>query len=156
MRINVKKFVDLTCARCHQQFKKESKEYDRRVKKGNNIFYCSLDCFHHNKLDEFSPFKGFICAARKGSIAKKLKFNLNVEYLKSLWDKQNGICPYTKYQMVLPPHAKAREFIPLTASLDRIDSGKGYIKGNVEFVCLAVNYAKNEFSRQQMLDFFHQ
>lgn len=43
---------------------------------------------------------------------------------------------------------------PYQASLDRIDSSRGYVKGNVEFVCLAVNFAKSTFSKEQMLEFF--
>jgi hypothetical protein len=39
------------------------------------------------------------------------------------------------------------------ASLDRIDSSKGYIKGNVEFVCLAINFAKNDFKKEEMKSF---
>lgn len=39
------------------------------------------------------------------------------------------------------------------ASLDRIDSSKGYIKGNVEFVCYAINLAKNSFTRDEMKEF---
>jgi hypothetical protein len=42
------------------------------------------------------------------------------------------------------------------ASLDRIDSTKGYIKGNVEFVCLAINYAKNKFSKEDTLTFLNE
>lgn len=57
--------------------------------------------------------------------------------------------------MVLPRTAIGfSEHSPYQASLDRIDSSKGYIEGNVEFVCLAVNYAKNGFSKEQMIEFF--
>lgn len=45
------------------------------------------------------------------------------------------------------------ERTPTGASLDRIDSSKGYVKGNVQFVCLSMNYAKNGFSDQQIKDF---
>jgi hypothetical protein len=36
---------------------------------------------------------------------------------------------------------------PDRASLDRIDSKKGYVRGNVEFISLMAQYAKNEWSR---------
>ena len=35
-----------------------------------------------------------------------------------------------------------------TASLDRIDSNKGYIKGNVQFISTAINYMKNNMSNE--------
>ena len=40
-----------------------------------------------------------------------------------------------------------------TASLDRIDSSKDYLVGNVEIVCMAVNLAKNNFNKKDMIDF---
>ena len=40
---------------------------------------------------------------------------------------------------------------PLTASLDRIDSSLGYLKGNVQFTILCINYMKNNLTHTQML-----
>lgn len=44
----------------------------------------------------------------------------------------------------------------MKASLDRIDSSKGYIEGNVEFVCSAINLAKNNFSKEAMVSFLQE
>jgi hypothetical protein len=109
------------------------------------------------RTDEFSPFRLFISHAvtrMKYTKRKEMFCDLDLSYLKSLWDKQNGICPYTGIKMILyPTPQQKRTKNAIQASLDRIDSSKGYIKGNVEFVCLAINYAKNGFSKQEMLDF---
>ena len=43
---------------------------------------------------------------------------------------------------------------PLAASLDRIDSSKPYQIDNVEFVCLCVNFAKNDFPKEDVVAFF--
>ena len=45
---------------------------------------------------------------------------------------------------------------PIKASLDRIDPNIGYLKGNVEFVCYCVNVMKNDFTKDQMLNFIKQ
>jgi hypothetical protein len=37
--------------------------------------------------------------------------------------------------------------------LDRIDSSKGYIFGNVQFVSLMANYAKRDFLEEELLRF---
>jgi len=42
---------------------------------------------------------------------------------------------------------------PNRASLDRIDSSKGYVKGNIQFVSLIVQYAKNEWCDFVLMDF---
>lgn len=78
---------------------------------------------------------------------------IDVQYLKELWDNQNGICPYTGIKMLLPKTSTDFFHSLKKASLDRIDSKKGYIKGNVEFVCSAINLAKNSFTREEMKEF---
>lgn len=115
------------------------------------------------RADEFSDFKYLIRTAnrlKKFSIRKRLDFNLDTDYLKDLWETQKGICPYTGIKMELcrpisKNRIRRRVRIPNSASLDRIDSAKGYIKGNVEFVCYSVNLAKNDFTREEMLNFFN-
>ena len=82
---------------------------------------------------------------------------MTLESLKTQWDKQNGKCPYTGYTLVFPSETtayKKRKSNPYTASIDRIDSSIGYEIGNFEFVCLTVNYAKNGFSKEEMISFF--
>ena len=70
--------------------------------------------------------------------------------LKALWDAQQGLCPYTGWQMMLPDK-QARPGKPLIkhparASLDRIDSSKGYVPDNVRVVCWMYNAAKQDWS----------
>jgi len=79
--------------------------------------------------------------------------DLDVEYLRQLWENQDGTCPYTKIRMLLPKTSGDSFRSPKKASLDRIDSSKGYERGNVEFVCCAINLAKNSFTREQMKEF---
>lgn len=39
------------------------------------------------------------------------------------------------------------------ASLDRIDNSNGYLQGNVRFVSKIANYARNEYSDDDLLEF---
>lgn len=165
--------IKLVCQNCNSEFDRKLSEYNRCLRNGYSIS-CSRRCgtilrnkkhstgnskflVPNNRFDEFSCFRYFLNKTRsKGSINRYGVGNLTLEYLKNLWEKQSGICPYTDKKMILPlttqdKHVKGT---PIKASLDRIDPNQGYIQGNVEFVCLAVNYAKNHFSRQEMLDFF--
>ncbi len=68
-----------------------------------------------------------------------------------MWNKQNGKCAYTNIQLEFPHRRIIRN--PSTASLDRIDSNEGYVQNNIEFVSLFMNLGKNEFTKQQVLDF---
>jgi endogenous inhibitor of DNA gyrase (YacG/DUF329 family) len=151
------KTINLKCARCGKQFPKELKEYNRQVKFGRalNHFFCSYGCAGFDR-DEWSPFRYYISNARKNAKSKRYAFNLTIEYLKNLWDKQKGICPYLGTQMYLDEVGYDRHRAANSASLDRIDSCEGYIEGNVEWVCLFVNLGKNGFTKQQVKDLLGQ
>ena len=43
---------------------------------------------------------------------------------------------------------------PNTMSVDRIDSSKGYVEGNVQLVCQFVNRGKNDTDNQKIVEFF--
>ncbi len=111
--------------------------------------------FKLRQKDELSPFRIYICKLKQrlDSLGNKKECNIDAVYLKKMWEKQNGICPYTELKMRLRDYNGPSS--PHTASLDRIDSNLGYIEGNVEFVCMAVNFAKNDFSKEETMNFFN-
>lgn len=131
------------------------KEYKRRLEiSGKNEFYCSVRCRNNIiKTDEFTPFRTFLSLCKKNVKHKNFDCDLDLSFLKELWEKQKGICPYTNIKMLLFPTMNKTEFKPDAASLDRINSSKGYIKGNVHFVCLSINYAKNKFGDDDFKNF---
>ena len=176
--------IQLKCLYCGNIFDKLKSEYNRRISKGKTKFYCSYKCvgkadvdknpdkfkkfreanairikkYCGCRLDQYSPFKYHANKARSRSKLKGYQTDLTTEYLKEVWDNQNGTCPYTGIKMELP-RTTADEHIkktPTKASLDQIIPSKGYIKGNVEFVCYSINVAKNDFSKQQMINFINQ
>lgn len=83
--------------------------------------------------------------------------DLTIEDLKEIWEKSNGVCPYTKIKLVLPVGATNPNpaISYKMASIDRIDSSKGYVKGNIQYVSRNINYAKGILSHQEMLDFIN-
>lgn len=162
------KKIKLTCPICGTEYEKSKSEYERNIKLGRKS-YCSLKCVGYsniphlpkdgnpefliaaNKRDEFSPFRSHLKNAR---MRKNKQLNLSLEYLKELWEKQKGKCPYTGWNLQNPPTTSSKlEWIPDRASLDRIDSSKGYIKGNVQFVSMIAQFAKNKFTEDQLLEF---
>jgi len=63
-----------------------------------------------------------------------------------------GVCTKTGLPFDLTPHAELRRH-PLAPSLDQIDPGKGYVRGNVQVVCNWYNLAKQDLSEAVMLAF---
>ena len=75
--------------------------------------------------------------------AKKrgIEWNLTEQYLSSL----PQVCHYSG----VPLTSKANGYY--TISLDRLDSSKGYVIGNVAFCCQFINYMKQELSYAQFI-----
>lgn len=107
-------------------------------------------------VDEFSPFRQYLKRIRERNKKKQVgeQTDITLEFLKNQWEKQKGICPYTGIKMTLPKTTREHEQKcgPFRASLDRIDSNRGYMKDNVEFVCVVANLAKRNFSKRQFAD----
>lgn len=85
----------------------------------------------------------------------RLKSDIDLTYLTELWEKQDGKCAITHIPIILPSNAKTwgKGKKPDNASLDRIDSKLGYIKGNVQFIALSINLAKTDFSQEDFIAF---
>ncbi|MFA5049150.1 MAG: hypothetical protein WC516_09060 [Patescibacteria group bacterium] len=71
---------------------------------------------------------------------RKLDFDIDLPYMWELFKSQNGCCALTGIP-IIPIHNG-------TASIDRIDSNLGYIKGNVQWVHKCVNTMKSVYSIQ--------
>lgn len=130
-----------------QSYEKQKKTFDIKSVSGLG-----------NPKDELSPFRFFFTKCKSRKKHYDLEFDLSLEDLKQLWESQNGTCPYSKLKMILPESTNHYQTVHSLkkASLDRIDSDKGYVRGNVEFVCLAVNLAKNNFTKKEATSFFNE
>lgn len=180
------KTITLKCILCQKEFEREIKQYNKWNKNNPNIF-CSVshavtyrnlnqpkdywkqqyekrkDVFDiknysGNMWDEYSPFKYFITKCKERKKHKGFNYDIDLKYLKELWEKQKGICPYTNIKMILPNSTASHqeEKTLKKASLDRIDSSLGYVKGNVEFVCLFMNFAKNGYKKEEVKEFINE
>ncbi len=86
-------------------------------------------------------------AKRKG-----IHFNITMPYLQTLFENQRGKCAYTGWDLTFSTYADTYDG---TASLDRIDSGVGYIVGNVQWVHKDINMMKQQYSNERFLVLCH-
>lgn len=84
--------------------------------------------------------------ANGGKRRRILDFNLTKRYLWTLFRRQNRVCAYTGLALILHPRSER------TASVDRIDSTKGYIKGNVQWVHKDINMMKGSLSHERFME----
>lgn len=118
--------------------KTECKECTKSAVARNNISYVPL-----HERDLISRLKN-LCTKARG---RSKEFSINTSDLLDVLIKQNGQCAYTK----LPLLATANQFN--TISLDRVDSSKGYVVGNVQLVCTAINKMKQEYTEEMFFLF---
>lgn len=157
------KYETVLCSGCGNNFKKERK-YITAANKTARKHFCSLSCqmtFRnktdkrfkhsenlkkgHNKSDELSPFRFYFRKAKSRN-----KCNLTLLEIKEQWISQNSLCALSGIEIRL--NGQNETYFDL-ASLDRIDSSKPYQKGNIQFVCLPLNLAKNTQTNDEFKKF---
>ena len=142
MEYNIKNFSNPSkrlCKECGEEF----------YGKGNSR-YCSRLCASRNEytanmLDYRWRIGKLFSAAKFRANDKKLDFDLTKEYLYTLWEETEGICPISNRKFDLSSFGKKGQVNPNAPSIDRIIPELGYIQGNVRFVTYHVNVALSEF-----------
>jgi len=125
----------------------------------------SCGCIGVLSKNNSHDFKGFgeISRAHFSKIKdtatrKKIEFNITIEDIWNLYVKQNRICALSGLKIDFGKSYRSRT---KTASLDRIDSLRGYVNGNIQWVHKDVNYIKYTHSEQKLYNlcykiFLHQ
>lgn len=107
-----------------------------------------------NNKPENNAHKGWVNGVLRLSFAKKYELNailrdldweVTFEYLADLLINQDFKCALTGWDI------DAMEVNKNNASLDRIDSSKGYVEGNVQWVHKMVNMSKQQYSQKDFI-----
>jgi len=170
------KIINLLCEHCGKSFPRRLSEHKRSKKRGM-LSYCSNSCSafvnskkpgrkcsaEHLKLidrqDKFSRFRyamGTVRTRARQNVRRcKKLYDIDLEYLKQLWEEQDGKCPLTGWDLELAPTSAGwkGDPHPRRASLDRIDNSLGYMKGNVRFISIMANYCRNSFDDKDLIEF---
>ena len=96
--------------------------------------------------------QNFMNRLRSRSEKKGLDFNITRKYLNDLFIRQEGKCKISGVEITLPKNWTDLSTGAANASLDRIDSSKGYVKRNVQWVHKIVNQMKWDSDTSEFLD----
>lgn len=80
---------------------------------------------------------------------KPIELTITKEYAWNLFLKQNRKCALSGLDIKFPSKNKDKSY---TASLDRIDSSKGYIEGNVQWVHKDINMMKRIYNNDYFIE----
>lgn len=105
----------------------------------------------HQKWTGHNELSGtFFSAIRDGARHRNLEFDISIEYIWELFLKQNRQCALSGLVLTLPQKCKD---VDKTASLDRIDSTKGYVKGNVQWIHKDINLMKWNLVQTEFINY---
>lgn len=121
----------------------------------------SCGCMHVRNLkgNETTRYKG--CEELNGQYISQLKckakernlnWNITPEYLWELFIKQNRKCKLTNLDLNFESYRDKQKGAEQTASLDRIDSLKGYEEGNLQWIHKDVNKMKNNLPEDRLFE----
>lgn len=110
---------------------------------------CGCLCSDLNKTG-YGEISGQFWRRTKSSAAKRGKgFSISIKYAWGLFLKQNKRCSLTGVNLIFV--SDGNNLRNQTASLDRIDSSKGYIKGNVQWVHKRINWIKSTLGEDELI-----
>lgn len=165
--------IEIECSVCRTKFQRRKSEVKRNADLGRKI-YCSRVCCGKDNItnlpkptaesaahlpkgkfcDSLSPFRYHLKSAKMHSKQRGKECSITLEQLKNIWDKQNGICPITGWNLTNPSSTSWKgSLTPATASLDRIDNTLGYVDGNVRFIAVMANFCRNKFTDVEVIFF---
>lgn len=105
---------------------KKCKKIEAKLRRENNYFQC------------------YISTKRSECKRKGYAFNLTAEYLEDLW---TGICPIFGVHLHRASEGKGSH---KSAHLDRLDSSKGYVVGNVAWISGRANRIKYDATVEEL------
>lgn len=100
----------------------------------------------HNFIGYKNVSGNFLKIIRQSAKNRNLQFELTAEFIYNLWLKQDKKCFYSGREI---------SFSPKTASVDRIDSTRGYTVDNVTLVHKMVNIIKMSKTHDEFLSLIH-
>ncbi len=123
-----------------QQHDKRCKECKQKLHKQNLRRKTEAQKLYHILLSR-------LLAAKGRSKSKDIEFNITIDDLYELYNKQKGKCALSGITMTCDILSGRTS---TNLSIDKIDHNKGYTKDNIQLVCMAVNEMKNDRTIEEL------
>lgn len=109
--------------------------------------YLAVQAKDRYKTISDSQFKNIMSCAS----IRNINFEVTKEYVYQLYLSQDKICAISGVEITLPMNYLELSCGSFTASLDRIDSSKGYTEGNLQWVHKKINIMKQDMSDNEFI-----
>lgn len=98
-----------------------------------------------------TPLKFSLQQSRRRARENGWEFNLDLGYLEEIW---TGVCPILNVPLSLGQEVGTVPELN-KGSLDRLDSTKGYVKGNVHYISFRANNIKTDATFEEFEQIYH-
>ena len=120
----------------------------------------SCGCLHKeivknlHKIEKYEEIPlTFLKKIQRSAKKRKLECSISIKEIWEIYINQNKLCFFTKQPIGFCDDKKTSNYILNTASLDRIDSTKGYNKNNCCLVHKDINFMKQNFSVEKFIKY---
>lgn len=123
----------------------------------------TLSCGCHRKIKGWKNYpskypgeiRSYIWTRIKGQAKyRQIEFLITPDDIWSLFLKQDRKCALTGIELYFASNAQAKSG-ETTASLDRIDSKKGYTKDNIQWIHKDLQFMKSDFTQEEFIRYCH-
>jgi hypothetical protein len=163
-----KSFGKLTCVKPTGEFRHSTREWlclcecgDEHITTANHLVsgnIKSCGCIskqinsNHRNWKGYGEISGrYFSQLQRGAKSRGLEFKVSIQYIWDVFLKQERICKLSGVLLKFGSTAKGKS-LEQTASLDRINPSKGYIRGNVQWIHQDVNFIKQDLTEEKLLD----
>lgn len=145
--------VQVKCSGCDSNILSSSNHKSR---------YCSVACHleaiaRKVKSNRTRDINGLLTSiytqAKNRAKRRAIEFNLPPNFIHELYIRQGGACARTSVTLLASDSPGKSRSHKHTASIDRVDTNKGYTVDNVELVSYICNSAKNAFTHEDLYEF---
>jgi hypothetical protein len=128
------------------------------ILKVNNIPFRRKRCYlsgpDNPRYTGYKEIQGaYWAAAKQGARNRNIEWSITKEYMWDLYLKQDRKCAYSNLPIHFSTNNLDQKLGVGTASIDRIDSSKPYVPGNVCWVHKRVNVMKGNMSLEEFCEF---
>jgi|688.fasta_scaffold536702_2 hypothetical protein len=130
----------------------------QKILKSNGVKFRKKKCYLSGKENPrytgYEEMQGAYLAALKASAKTRgIEFSVTYEYIWELFLSQDRKCKYSGMPIFFSRNNMEHIMGQATASLDRIDSSKGYVEGNLQWLHKRINIMKGNMDEKEFFDF---
>ena len=132
---------------------------NEKIVRGGHLtkgFTKSCGCESHPKQSNHKSWKGyeeipldFFTTIKRNAERRNIEFDITIEYIWEIFVKQNKKCALSGKDLKFGRIVRDKK--GKNVSVDRIDSSKGYVNGNIQWIDKQINIMKNNLNETEFL-----